>query len=163
MKKSIWKKGAIAALVAASTVVPTASVMAQNAGPGPYRIVVPNNPFINWRRNITVAPSVFANAAANSQPVVMTPNRGPIGTRIQVRLNRNFGAQANLIRFRAVVSRGVPAQLLVRLSGSGNLYTTSAPIQLCIQGGGRWDADLLLTNGRRIDDIGTFTPTNCPR
>ena len=99
----------------------------------------------------------------NVRPVVMTPNRGPIGTQIRVQLNRNLGATPNLIRFRAVVTNGVPAQLLVRVGGGGNLYTTSAPIQMCIQGGGRWDADLLLTNGQRIDNIGSFTPTNCPR
>ncbi|MBV1916526.1 MAG: hypothetical protein KUG65_00445 [Sphingomonadaceae bacterium] len=146
-----------------------------------YNIPTRYNWLSNWRRNIRVSPTIrprigrawtstsvtprptpSASVNTNARPAVMTPNSGPIGTQIRVQLNRNFGAAANLIRFRAVVSRGVPAQLLVRLSGSGNVYTTSAPIQLCIQGGGRWNADLLLTNGQRIDNIGTFTPTNCP-
>ena len=170
MRKSVLKNSLVAVLAAAAAIVPTASVMAQNAGQPiryNYRIPYQNNPFLNWRRTITVSPSAIAqanaNANRNARPVVMTPNSGPIGTQIRVQLNQNFGAAANIIRFRAVVTNGVPAQLLVRLSGSGNVYTTSAPIQMCIQGGGRWDADLLLTNGRRIDNIGSFTPTNCRR
>jgi len=123
----------------------------------------PVRPATNTGGGATPTSSPRPAANANVRPVVMTPSRGPIGTTMQIRLNRNLGASANLIRLRAVVSRGVPAQLLVRLSGSGNFYSTSAPIQMCIQGGGRWNADLLLTNGQRIDNIGTFTPTNCPR
>jgi hypothetical protein len=79
-----------------------------------------------------------------------------------VQLAPGLGATPTLLRFRAVVSNGVPAQLLSQLIGSGLSYSTPAPIQLCIRGGGRWDIDLLLANGTRLDSIGSFTPTNCP-
>jgi hypothetical protein len=90
------------------------------------------------------------------------PSSGPIGTPIMVQLAPGLGTTATLLRFRAVVTNGVPAQLLSQLIGSGLSYSTPAPIQLCIRGGGRWDIDLLLANGTRLDSIGSFTPTNCP-
>ena len=90
------------------------------------------------------------------------PGSGPIGTPIMVQLPPGLGATPTLLRFRAVVTNGVPAQLLSQLIGSGASYSTPAPIQLCTQGGGRWDIDLLLSNGTRLDSIGSFTPTNCP-
>ena len=74
---------------------------------------------------------------------------GPIGTPIQLRVNQNLGASPALLSFKAVVSRGVPARLHVRLSGAGSSYSARAPIQMCIQGGGTWEAELVLTNGRR--------------
>jgi len=186
MKMSILKKSMLAVLVAASTIVPTASVMAQNANIGNWRslrvaprvntpppprvikynsrIAFPNNPFVNYRyrRNVTITPSALAQARASRPPVVMTPGRGNIGTPIQVQINRNFGATPALLSFKAVVSRGVPARVHTRLSGGGSLYTTPVPIQLCIQGGGTWQAELVLSNGRNLGVVGSFTPANCP-
>ncbi|MDG2002813.1 MAG: hypothetical protein P8J20_05720 [Novosphingobium sp.] len=65
--------------------------------------------------------------------------------------------------FKAVVSRGVPARVHARLSGGGSNFSIPAPIQLCIQGGGTWQAELVLSNGRNLGVVGSFTPTNCPR
>ena len=68
-----------------------------------------------------------------------------------------------LLSFKAVVSRGIPARVHTRLMGGGLNYATVAPIQLCIQGGGTWEAELVLSNGRNLGVIGSYTPTNCPR
>jgi hypothetical protein len=162
----------------ASTAVP-----AQTA-PNPYVYRIPPGAFnpVTARRNLTLAvparPSVTpatpvrrslspTGSAAASNPnapaVTMGPSRGPVGTRIQVQVNRNLGATPVILSFKAVVSRGVPARVHTRLFGGGNSYSTSAPIQLCIQGGGTWEAELVLSNGRNLGVIGSFTPTNCPR
>lgn len=154
--------------LAASTAVP-----AQTA-PYPYVYRIPPGAFnpSTASRNVTLAPSlrrslVPAVPAAASNPngpaVTMGPGRGPIGTRIGVQLNRNLGATPVILSFKAVVSRGVPARVHTRLLGGGNSYSTPAPIQLCIQGGGTWEAELVLSNGRNLGVIGSFTPTNCPR
>lgn len=139
------------------------------------------------RRNIRVAPSavpawrsarqpvrqpvVRTSRQPTRQPVAQTPLRpvdmgpssGAIGSPIRLRINQNLGAAPALLSFKAVVTRGVPARVHVRLSGRGSNYAIQAPIQLCIQGGGTWQAELVLSNGRNIGVIGSFTPTNCPR
>jgi len=145
----------------------------------PFRYQIPSQ--YNWLRNyrtLRVTPRIGTawrstsvptrstvptrtSAPVNAQPVVMTPNRGPTGTPIQIRLNRNFGSFPTHVRFRANISRGVPAQILVRLGGASNTYTVSSPIQLCVQGGGRFNVDLIFANRPNISDIGTFTSTNC--
>lgn len=185
MKKSIAKKSLVAALAVTCSAVPTSALMAQGVNlnswrnlrvtptvrtPAPVvkrsyntRIVVPNNPITNYRRNITVAPSAYANASTSSRPVTMGPSRGPIGSQIRVQVNRNLGANPAILSFKAVVTNGVPARVHTRLSGGGGGYSTPAPIQLCIQGGGTWQAELVLANGRNLGVIGSFTPTNCPR
>ena len=117
-----------------------------------------------WRStNIPRRPTTTSNNTSSARPVVMTPTRGPIGTPIRLQVNRNFGATPALLSFKAYVSRGVPARVHTRLSGGGNSYTVPAPIQLCIQGGGTWQAELVLSNGRNLGVVGSFTPTNCPR
>ena len=142
----------------ASTAVP-----AQPA-PNPYVYQLPQgalNPF-TLRRNLTVAIPA-RTVSHNGPPVSMGPSRGPIGTRIALQVSSNLGATPAILSFKAVVSRGVPARVHTRLSGFGSSYGTPAPIQLCIQGGGTWEAELVLSNGRNIGTVGSFTPTNCPR
>ncbi len=94
---------------------------------------------------------------------VMGPCEGPIGGTIRVRLRQNLPAQPVLLSFKAVVSRGVPARLQVRLQRLGNDYGVAAPPQLCMQGGGSWEIELVLANGQNLGVIGGYTPTNCPR
>jgi hypothetical protein len=109
-------------------------------------------------------PQGFAPCIDNaSLQAVMGPCQGPVGQVIRVRLKGNLGAPAAILSFKAVVSRGAPARLQVRLQGSGLNYQTTAPPQLCIQGGGSWEAELVLANGRNLGVIGGYTPTNCPR
>ena len=96
-------------------------------------------------------------------PAVMGPCQGPVGGVIRVRLRRDLGSPAVLLSFKSVVSRGVPARLQVRLQGRGLDHQTTAPPQLCIQGGGSWETELVLANGRNLGVIGGYTPTNCPR
>lgn len=144
----------------ALTLAPGAGLQAQVASGNP-NVIPLNKGFFNpftARNNLTLVP-----AATSSQPTSMGPSMGPIGTPIQLRVNQNLGASPALLSFKAVVSRGVPARLHVRLSGAGSNYSTRAPIQMCIQGGGTWEAELVLTNGRNLGVVGSFTPTNCPR
>jgi hypothetical protein len=153
--------GAAATLgaLAASTPVPAQS------SPYPSVIRIPPGAFnpLTARRNLTLAlPATGANNP-NGPMVTMGPDRGPIGTRIGLQLNRSVGATPAILSFKAVVSRGVPARVHTRLFGGGSSYSTSAPLQLCIQGGGTWEAELVLSNGRNLGVIGSFTPTNCPR
>jgi len=118
------------------------------------------------RRNIRVAPGAVpsrSNVAMARPAVAMGPASGPVGSAIRLQVNRNLGAVPALLSFKAVISRGVPARVHVRLSGRGTAYAIRAPIQLCMQGGGTWQAELVLSNGRNIGVIGQFTPTNCPR
>jgi hypothetical protein len=145
--------------LAASTAVP-----AQTA-PYPSTIRIPPGAFnpITARRNVILALPATTAGNPGGPAVTMGPGRGPIGTRIGVQLNRNLGAAPAILSFKAVVSRGVPARVHTRLLGGGSSYSTSAPIQLCIQGGGTWEAELVLSNGRNLGVIGSFTPTNCPR
>lgn len=96
-------------------------------------------------------------------PAVMGPCQGPIGGTIRIRLKQNVPAQPAVLSFKAVVSRGVPARLQVRIGRLGNDYGVSAPPQLCIQGGGQWETELVLANGQNLGVIGGYTPTNCPR
>lgn len=155
-------RAALAAVAMASALTASTAVPAQTApNPNVYRI--PQGAFnsYNFRRNLTLAIPAATNP--NGPAVTMGPSRGPIGTPIQIRVNRNLGATPMILSFKAVVSRGVPARIHTRLSGGGNSYRTSAPIQLCIQGGGTWEAELVLSNGRNLGVIGSFTPTNCPR
>lgn len=94
---------------------------------------------------------------------VMGPCRGPVGRTIRVRMRRNLGSPPALLSFKAVVSQGVPARLHVRLQRRGSDYLLAAPPQLCMQGGGTWETELILANGQNLGVIGNFTPTNCPR
>lgn len=94
---------------------------------------------------------------------VMGPCQGPIGGTIRVRMRRDLGSPPALLSFKAVVSRGVPARLHVRLQRRGTDYVLAAPPQLCMQGGGSWETELILANGRNLGVIGGYTPTNCPR
>jgi hypothetical protein len=147
-------------LAIALTLAPTTGVLAQSAPQRPGVIPYPQgafNPSLA-RRSLTLSPTL-----TSSQPVTMGPSSGPIGSAIRVQVNQNFGAAPVLLSFKAVVSNGVPARLHSRLSGSGSSYSTPAPIQMCIQGGGTWEAELVLANGRNLGVIGSFTPTNCPR
>lgn len=96
-------------------------------------------------------------------PAMMGPCQGPVGGTIRVRLKQNVPAQPAILSFKAVVSRGVPARLQVRLGRLGNDYGVSAPPQLCMQGGGSWETELVLANGQNLGVIGGYTPTNCPR
>lgn len=93
---------------------------------------------------------------------MMSPCQGPVGSNIQVNLQRSLGATPILLSFKATVSRAVGSRLQVRLSGSGLSYSTVAPPQLCIAGGGTWEAELVLSNGQNAGLIGSYTPTNCP-
>lgn len=94
---------------------------------------------------------------------VMGPCQGPVGGTIRVRMRRDLGSPPALLSFRAVVSRGVPARLHVRLQRRGSDYVLAAPPQLCMQGGGSWETELILADGRNLGVIGGYTPTNCPR
>lgn len=94
---------------------------------------------------------------------VMGPCQGPIGGTIRVRMRQDLGSPPALLSFKAVVSRGVPARLHVRLQRRGTDYVLAAPPQLCMQGGGSWETELILANGQNLGVIGGYTPTNCPR
>ena len=94
---------------------------------------------------------------------VMGPCRGRIGGTIRVRTRRDLGSPPALLSFKAVVSHGVPARLHVRLQRRGSDHLLAAPPQLCMQGGGTWETELILANGQNLGVIGSFTPTNCPR
>lgn len=94
---------------------------------------------------------------------VMSPCQGPIGGTIRVRMRQNLGSPPAMLSFKAVVSRGVPARLHVRLQRQGTDYVLAAPTQLCIQGGGSWETELILANGQNLGVIGGYTPTNCRR
>jgi hypothetical protein len=96
-------------------------------------------------------------------PAVMGPCQGPVGGTIRVRLRQNLAAQPVLLSFKAVVSRAMPGRLQVRLQRLGNDYGLAAPPQLCMQGGGSWETELVLANGQNLGVIGGYTPTNCPR
>lgn len=149
---------ALLGAVAASTAVP-----AQPA-PNPNVYAIPPGAFNPYNFRRTLVPTIPAAANNPYGPAAtMGPSRGPIGTPIRVQINRNLGAAPAILSFKAVVSRGVPARLHTRLSGYGSSYGTPAPIQLCMQGGGTWEAELVLANGRNVGVIGSFTPTNCPR
>lgn len=173
MRKSIKSYACFIALSSSFVLAPAPAVLAQNAG-YPNTIRLPQGAFnpSQARRNITIAPSALPNrpaaAAAPSaftpgNPIDFGPSRGPIGSAIRLRVNQNLGATPALISFKAVVSRGIPARVHTRLLGSGGSFQTPAPAQLCIQGGDTWEAELVLSNGRNLGVIGTFTPTNCPR
>lgn len=94
---------------------------------------------------------------------VMSPCQGPVGGTIRVRMRQNPGSPPALLSFKAVVSHGVPARLHVRLQRRGSDYVLAAPPQLCMQGGGSWETELILADGRNLGVIGGYTPTNCPR
>jgi hypothetical protein len=94
---------------------------------------------------------------------VMGPCQGPVGGTIRVRMRQDLGSPPALLSFKAVVSRGVPARLHVRLQRRGSEYVLAAPPQLCMQGGGSWETELVLANGQNLGVIGGYTPTNCPR
>ena len=100
--------------------------------------------------------------ASTTSGAVMSPCRGSTGSQIQVRLQRSLGATPAILSFRAVVSRYVGSRLQSRLIGSGLNYSTVAPPQLCIAGGGTWVAELVLANGQNLGVLGSYTPTNCP-
>jgi hypothetical protein len=144
--------------VASSTAVPA------QTSPYPRSYQIPQGAFnpLSFRRNLTVAIPARPNNPYG--PVAtMGPGSGTVGTPIRVQLQRNVAAAPAILSFKAVVSRGVPARVHTRLFGGGSNYNTSAPIQLCIQGGGTWEAELVLANGQNLGVIGSFTPTNCPR
>ena len=161
MNKSIHKNCLAAALALGACIVPAAAPMAQSGGSTPHTIPYPSGSVTPWQLRRPFLPVM--PAANTGAPVTMSPFRGPIGTNIMVQVNRNLGAMPAILSFKAVVSRGVPARVHSRLLGSGASYRTPAPIQLCIQGGGTWEAELVLSNGRNLGTIGSFTPTNCPR
>jgi len=151
---------AAAAMTAAlaGAALPSTAVIAQvNPNVIPYQ---PGglNPFM-------LRPRFIAPVAANNYgpAVSMGPAIGPIGTPIRVQTRQNLGAVPYILSFKAVVSRGVPARIHTRLMGGGASFSTPAPIQLCMQGGGTWEAELVLSNGRNLGVIGSFTPTNCRR
>lgn len=167
MTKSIFTKSLVAAAALMSGMIPTTTLMAQNANLPRYYVLPPGalNPY-TLRQNLTVVrpvaqPALCGRGAGGA--VMMGPCQGPTGTNIQVRLSQNLGATPVILSFKAVVSRGVPARIHTRLMGSGSNFSTPAPRQLCIAGGGSWEAELVLSNGRNVGVIGGFTPTNCPR
>ena len=94
---------------------------------------------------------------------LMGPCQGPIGGTIRVRLRQNLNSVPAMLSFKAVVSRGVPARVHVRLQRQGSDYVLAAPPQLCTQGGGSWETELILANGQNLGVIGGYTPTNCAR
>lgn len=144
----------LALLVLALTSVPAAAP-AGNRMPLPpgYRLPVRPQPVPSFTPCIDYA----------YLPAVMGPCQGPVGGTIRVRLRRDLGSPAAVLSFKAVVSRGVPARVSVRLQGRGPGYAIAAPPQLCTQGGGSWEMELILANGRNMGVIGGYTPTNCPR
>ncbi len=164
MTKSILVHAGAALAVLLGSGLATGQDMAR-AQTAPNTIRLPNgalNPF-TIRQNLQVNPVMASCGNSPAYGVSMGPCQGPVGTQIRVRLARNLGATPIYLSFKAVVSRGIPARVTTRLGGSGGAYATSAPIQLCMQGGGSWEAELILSNGQNIGTIGGFTPTNCPR
>lgn len=120
----------------------------------------PHNP---WPTRPNVAPSFAPCINYSYLPAVMGPCGGAVGSTIKIRLRRDLGAPAAMMSFKAVVSRGVPARVHTRVQGRGLNYVTVAPRQLCMQGGGTWETELVLADGRNLGVIGSYTPTNCPR
>ena len=164
MIKSVLIHAGAALAVLLGTSLATGQDMAQ-AQSTTNTIRLPNgalNPF-TLRQNLRVNSVMASCGNSPAYGVSMGPCQGPIGTQIRVRLARSLGATPVYLSFKAVVSRGIPARVTTRLGGSGGTYATSAPIQLCMQGGGSWEAELILSNGQNIGTIGGFTPTNCPR
>jgi hypothetical protein len=153
-------KAMIAAAVLACGLIPITALTAQSYS---YRLPPGSfNPSTIRRQPVIIAPGAF-NRTGFSGPATMGPTSGPIGSSIGVQLAQNLTARPALLSFKAVVSRGIPARVHTVLSGGGLNYATVAPIQLCIQGGGTWEAELVLSNGQNLGVIGSYTPTNCPR
>ena len=163
MKKSLFGFNMVAAAVLMSGMVPVTWAVAQTAYP-PRAYPLPPGSFnpTTARRTVTLAPQFGMCGSAAGGAVMMGPCQGPVGTPIRIQLSQNLGAVPALLSFKAVVSRGVPARVHSRLLGGGASFNTPAPAQLCIQGGGTWEAELVLSNGRNLGVVGSFTPTNCP-
>jgi hypothetical protein len=163
MIPSVAIKASLAATALLGAVAATTAASAQYAR-NPNVYAIPPGAFNPFTLRRTLAPPV---STVTNNPygtaATMGPGQGPIGTPIRVQLQRNLGAAPMILSFKAVVSRGVPARVHTRLFGFGSSYGTSAPIQLCMQGGGAWEAELVLSNGQNLGVIGSFKPTNCPR
>ena len=165
MKTKTYARSLVATAALACILVPAGVTLAQNRPATPGTIVLPPGSFnpSTARRNVSLAPGLTMCGSGAGGAVLMGPCAGPIGTRIAVQLNQSLSAAPAILSFKAVVSRGIPARVHVRLQGGGFAYATQAPQQLCIQGGGTWVAELVLANGQNVGEVGGFTPTDCTR
>jgi hypothetical protein len=137
-----------------STITVTTTTVVKPATPAPTSAVVPS----------------FKACFVNSGSIAsMGPCFGPVGTNIVIQVSRQLKQPLAKIVFKPYSVTGIPgatgAEVIVSLSGAGTMpqsqYTISAPAQLCLGGGGSWDAWPIDASGQAQGDIGRFSITGC--
>jgi outer membrane biosynthesis protein TonB len=87
------------------------------------------------------------------------PCTGKPGTPLTFKLSRALKSPPAQLVFYTVVQNGVPAQVIVKITGgTPPYYTVSAPAQLCVGASKTWNIRLIDAAGKSQGDIGTFMP-----
>jgi hypothetical protein len=131
---------------------------------------VANNPLMpgNSLPGPGSVPPGFKPCFVNTGSVAsVSPCFGPANNPITVMLSRAVTWRPDKLVFRKVIQNGVPAQIISQLSGSGMIWTTPTPIQLCAHPAGtpamgQWEVILIDNRGGNQGSIGGFTITGCP-
>jgi hypothetical protein len=91
----------------------------------------------------------------NDNPVAtISPCTGPAGSTVTVTLGRKLASAPMTLLFKRVVANGVPAQVIVPLTG----LTAATPPEMCTGGSGRWEVWLVDSAGGSQGKIGAFWP-----
>lgn len=90
-------------------------------------------------------------------------NIGPctarVGSTLTVQRLRTTPSPLGALVFKAVLASGVPAQVIVPLTGvGGSAFHAVVPAQLCARGGPKWDVWLRTADGQNQGSIGSFQP-----
>lgn len=86
------------------------------------------------------------------------PCYGKVSSSLSVRQLRPASAPLGRLIFKAVLANGVPAQVIVPLTGGGPTFAAAVVPQLCAQGGPAWDVWLQTTTNQNQGVIGRFQP-----